>query len=135
MSQTSDVKKVIAYTKGSGQDNDDSCGWAYLLEYADSENGEEKKDSFRMEMYAVLHTLEALKGVSDPIEIRSNNKKIICICKKENKYRENVDLWEKIFALIDGFGKEQLKFEFMSVKERDEKFDKVKENARKKSVE
>lgn len=38
-----DVKQVIAYTKGSGKDSEDTCGWAYMLKSAISENKEDKK--------------------------------------------------------------------------------------------
>lgn len=38
-----DVKQVIAYTKGSGKDSEDTCGWAYMLKSAISENEEDKK--------------------------------------------------------------------------------------------
>ena len=127
-------KKIVAYIKGSGKNKEGSCGCSYLLEHADSGDGEEKKDSFRMEMYALLHTLEAVKGTTNPIVIRYNYQKLIEICMGICKYHKNEDLWEKIFALIDCFGREQIKFEFMTTEEMEDKFKPVLQNARKRSV-
>lgn len=127
-------KKIVAYIKGSGKNKEGSCGYSYLLENADSGDGEEKKDSFRMEMYALLNTLETAKGTTNPIVIRSNYEKLIDICNGKCERHKNVDLWEKIFALIDCFGKGQIQFEFMSAEEMKDKFSSPLQNARKRSV-
>lgn len=102
---------MITYLKGSGENKDGECGWSCKLKCATSENEEDKKDSFRMEMYAVLNALKAIKGMGVSAEIRSNSQNIVRMCKKEwreienNKKYKNKDLWKKIHEVKDSLEK------------------------------
>lgn len=112
----SDAERIVVNLKGSGKDKNGECGWSCDLKCVATENHEAKNDSFRMEMYAVLNTLKAIKGMELPAEIYSNNENIIRMCKKnwediENGKYENKDLWKKIHDIKNEIKKEVI-FEY-----------------------
>ncbi len=125
-----DENKVIVYTKGSGESRDGKYGWAYTLENMSSENND-KSDSFRTEMYAVLSALKAVDK-SAAIEIRTNNEAIAKICKGEYKADKSLDLYEEYKELekyfIEAGGK--VIFTYIPAEERDKHFDEVRKMAR-----
>lgn len=125
-----DVKKVIAYTKGSGENMDGKYGWGYTLEYPASGNNEQT-DSFRTEMNAVLSALKSMdKSVS--VEIRTNNEAIAKICEGSYKADKSKDLYneykeqEELFIKAGG----SVTFKYISITERDKHFEELRKVAR-----
>lgn len=123
-------KKVIAYTKGSGENKDGKYGWAYMLEYMTSENNK-NTDSFRTEMNAVLSVLKAMdKSVS--VEIRTNNKVIADICNGDSVAKKSKDFYDEykeqkeLFTEAGG----DVSFSYISETEKDKHFEEVRKMAR-----
>lgn len=125
-----DENKVIIYTKGSGENKDGRYGWAYTLENMISENND-KSDSFRTEMYAVLSALKAADK-SATVEIRTNNEAIAKICEGEYKADKSKDLYEEYKELEECFTKAGGKviFTYIPAEERDKHFDEARKMAR-----
>lgn len=119
-----DVEKIIISVKGSGENKEEECAWACKIDCVATQNKEEKKDSFRMEMYAVLNALRAVKAMSIPAEIRTNSKWIAQICQEIHegqgcRAENNLDLWDTIEREIKVLNKSALTFEFKSLDEKD----------------
>ena len=124
------MKKAIVYTKGSGENKDGKYGWAYTLEYLTSEDNE-KTDSFRTEMNAVLCALKAMdKSVS--VEIRTNNEAIAKLCEGTYKAKKSKDLYDKYKEQEELFIKAggNVAFKYISITEYDNHFDEVRKMAR-----
>lgn len=134
-----DTEKAIISVKGSGENKDGECGWACKIDCVATQNNEEKKDSFRMEMYAVLNALRMVKAISIPAEIRTNNKVIALICQKMHggkgyEPENNLDLWSVIDREIKMLENNALKFEFKPKDENDSKLDETGEMARDREI-
>ena len=126
----SDIEKVIISVKGSGENKDGECAWACEIDCVATQNNEEKRDSFRMEMYAILNALRVVKTISIPAEIHTNNEVIGQICREMHegkgcRAKKNRDLWSIIEREIKMLESKTLEFEFKSKDEKDSKLKEV----------
>lgn len=127
-----DTGNVIISVKGSGENKDGECTWACVIDCVATQNNEENKGPFRMEMYAILNALRVAKTLSVPAEIRTNNEKIALICQKMHtgkgyEARENLDLWSIIEKEIKTLESDALKLEFIYKSEKDEQLERAEE--------
>jgi ribonuclease HI len=114
--QEDSMKIIIACTDGSCLGNPGPGGWAFILKYGDRvrrESGhEDHTTNGRMELMAVIKALEALKEpcqvqlYSDAQYVVKGINEWLAMWKrrnwrKSNKTKvENMDLWQKIDALL-----------------------------------
>lgn len=136
----SDVEKIIISVKGSGENKEGECAWAFEIDCMSTQNNEENKSAFRMEMQAVLNALRAVKALSIPAEIRMNNKVIAEICQemhegKECRANENLDLWSSIGKEMKMLESHALKFDFKQKIEKDSKIKNAGKMAHDKKIE
>ena len=112
------MKQVEMYTDGACSGNPGAGGYACILVYGKREKvicgGEAQTTNNRMEMTAVIKGLEALKEPCRVI-VTSDSKYVIDAIKlgwayswKENGWKKsdkkpalNIDLWEKLLALLE----------------------------------
>ena len=110
-------KEVTIYTDGACSGNPGPGGWGALLQYKDKEKeisgGEPSTTNNRMELSAVIAALECLK---EPcvVNLWSDSKYVIDALEKgwafswkqkgwkkaDKKPALNVDLWERLIALV-----------------------------------
>ena len=110
-------KEVTIYTDGACSGNPGPGGWGALLQYKDKEKeisgGEPSTTNNRMELSAVIAALECLK---EPcvVNLWSDSKYVIDALEKgwafswqqkgwkkaDKKPALNVDLWERLLALV-----------------------------------
>lgn len=98
----SDEQKVFVYTKGSGENKEGECGWAYKLEYVPPKK-DIGTDSFRTEMHAVLSALRAIDDKSVSVEIFTNNEEVAKIC-------SGIDTADKSKEMYDQVKEEEKRF-------------------------
>lgn len=116
--ESDSMKKVYIYTDGACSGNPGCGGWGAVLVYGSNEKelsgSEETTTNNRMELTAVIKSLEALK---EPCEVElTTDSKYVCdaINKgwvyswKKNGWRKadkkpalNVDLWEQLLSQLD----------------------------------
>lgn len=112
------MKKVEIYTDGACSGNPGKGGWGAILVYGKTEKeicgGDPDTTNNRMELTAVI---EALKLLKEPCEVLvTTDSKYVCDAvtkgwvyswrkngwrKSDKKPALNVDLWEKLLALLD----------------------------------
>ena len=112
------MKKVSIYTDGACSGNPGPGGWGAVLVYGTKEKelsgGEKKTTNNRMELIAVIEALGALK---EPCEVlvTSDSKYVVDAVEKgwlsswrargwkkaDKKDVANVELWEKLLALLE----------------------------------
>ncbi len=136
----SDVEKIVISIKGSGENKDGDCAWACEIECVATQNNEEKKDSFRMEMYAVLNALRVVKSMSIPAEIRTNNEVIAQICQEMHegkgcRAKNYLDLWSIIEREMKMLESKALKFDFKHKAEKDDNLKKAGKIAHDRKIE
>ena len=111
------MKTVNIYTDGACSGNPGPGGWGAILQYGSTEKelsgGEAQTTNNRMELTAVIEALSALKEPCR-VELYSDSKYFIDAVdkgwvyswkkkgwiKSDKKPALNVDLWEKILALL-----------------------------------
>ena len=112
------MKKIQIYTDGACSGNPGKGGWGAVLIYNGKEKeisgGEDMTTNNRMELTAVIKALSALK---EPCEVTlTTDSKYVCDAinkgwiyswkskgwkKADKKPALNVDLWEKLLALLE----------------------------------
>lgn len=112
------MKKIQIYTDGACSGNPGKGGWGAVLVYNGKEKeisgGEDMTTNNRMELTAVIEALSALK---EPCEVTlTTDSKYVCDAinkgwvyswkskgwkKADKKPALNVDLWEKLLALLE----------------------------------
>ena len=112
------MKKIEMFTDGACSGNPGPGGWGTILRYGKTEKelcgGEADTTNNRMELTAVIEGLSALK---EPCEVELyTDSKYVCDAvlkrwvyswkangwkKADKKPALNVDLWEKLLALLD----------------------------------
>ncbi len=122
------MKKIQIYTDGACSGNPGKGGWGAVLVYNGEEKeisgGEDMTTNNRMELTAVIEALSALK---EPCDVTlTTDSKYVCNAinkgwvyswkskgwkKADKKPALNVDLWEKLLALLEAH-----KVEFVWVK-------------------
>lgn len=123
----SELKNVEIFTDGSCSGNPGPGGWGAILRYRGVEKelsgGEAETTNNRMELTAVIRSLEALK---EPCCVKvTTDSKYVCESvekgwvyswkrngwkKSDKKPALNVDLWEQLLILID---KHEVKFNWV----------------------
>ena len=111
------MKKVILYTDGACSENPGVGGWAFVLQYKNTQKkvagGELLTTNNRMELKAVIEGLKALKEECD-VEVYSDSAYVVNAFKndwivswqlnnwKNSQKKEvlNRDLWEELLNLI-----------------------------------
>lgn len=112
------MKKIEIYTDGACSGNPGKGGWGAILVYNNNEKelngGEPETTNNRMELTAVISALKVLK---EPCEVSlTTDSKYVCDAvtkgwvyswqkngwkKADKKPALNIDLWEKLLALLD----------------------------------
>ncbi len=112
------MKKIEIFTDGACSGNPGPGGYGTILRYKDNEKefsgGEPQTTNNRMELTAVITGLSALKEPCE-VDLYSDSKYIIDAVtkgwakkwqannwvKSDKKKALNIDLWEKLLALLD----------------------------------
>jgi ribonuclease HI len=101
------MNKIYIYTDGSSLGNPGPGGWAAILKYKNSEKeisgGEKFTTNNRMELLAVIESLDKIKNKNIPIELYTDSKYVVDSinkgwlfnwAKKPNlSGKKNADLW------------------------------------------
>jgi ribonuclease HI len=112
------MNKIYIYTDGSSLGNPGPGGWAAILKYKNSEKeisgGEKFTTNNRMELLAVIESLDKIKNKNIPIELYTDSKYVVDSinkgwlfnwAKKPNlSGKKNADLWQRflnIYPQID----------------------------------
>lgn len=107
--------KIVAYTDGGCRGNPGVGGWGAWLRYKDwskeMSGGEKETTNNRMELTAVIKTLENIKNSNSPVIIYTDSIYVmkgitlwIVNWKKKNwKNVKNIDLWKNLDSLAQSF--------------------------------
>jgi ribonuclease HI len=113
-------ERVEIFTDGACRGNPGPGGWGAILRFGDREKtlygGEAETTNNRMELTAVIHALEALKGNRWPVRITTDSKYVLQGITewiegwKRKGWRTaskkpvlNADLWQTLDALVQQF--------------------------------
>jgi ribonuclease HI len=111
------MEKVYIYTDGSSLGNPGPGGWGVVMKFRDKvkelSGGEKFTTNNRMELLAVIESLESLKVNKYPIEIYSDSKYVVDSISKGWVFnwakkpnfggKKNEDLWRRFLKVYPNF--------------------------------
>lgn len=111
------MEKILIYTDGSSLGNPGPGGWGVVMKFRhktkELSGGEKFTTNNRMELLAVIESLESLKVNKYPIEIYSDSKYVVDSISKGWVFnwskkpnfggKKNEDLWKRFLKIYQNF--------------------------------